>query len=151
MTFNLHGEHVTLGVYEPSYNPFNVYQGLVAYGHATVGPGVEFPNVAALPNTGHGVATEAAINVTANSLTIALSPSLEGAHITNEPYNGYVLAFQGKADIVGMRLLSTDISGIDAAHVHFNGHQVFINGSGLDLPAGEQAYATFGFRFANFA
>ena len=150
MNSGFRGEHAFLGVYDPVYTPNDPSQGLLAFGTSTVGPQAEFPDVGAMPQTGAGPVAHTSFDISAHTIKLRFPDETQGETLPSGGYDGYVLAFKGNPtqDISAIRLLSTNIGGITPETVEFNGHQVFINGAGAELPAGQAPYITLGVRFS---
>ena len=73
------GDTVTVGLFEPVYDPATL-DGLQAYGSARVGGHVEFPNFSQATNVTGGVLQADIIDVSANHINLTL-PESEGASI----------------------------------------------------------------------
>lgn len=153
MSSGFKGEHVTLGVYDPVYNPYNVDDGLIAYGKATVGPELEFPNIANLQHTSSQGVEPVAMDILAHAINVQFLEATQGQYYPANQYDGYVLAFHGEhgaatKDISSITLLATNIRGLTDASVQFNAHQVFINGSGAHLPNGQVPFFDLAVKFS---
>ena len=130
------GDVVSLSVYYPNIAATEQS----AYGVATVGPDLEFPNVAAL-STGYQppgtYLVDASVDLTSDQITISYPISEEGVNFLTAPFNGYVLTVNnpGAEIIAGVSIAETNIPGLTAADLTFTGDTIDVNLSGLTLPS----------------
>lgn len=130
------GDTVTIGVYDPIYDPTDVTQGLIAYGSNVVSGRVEFPNLAEdlTSNAGRSIAPSN-INILANKVHATIY-GLEGSTLEPGIFDGYVIGFSGKKTdrIRNVAIDDTNIEGLDRHSILYGSHRILINGSGLSFP-----------------
>lgn len=152
------GQSVSLGYYYQVYVPSVPTLGRIAYGTATVGPGVEFPNTANLltylpPGT---VPAGSSIDIGTNSITVTRPISEEGMTLAPGTFYTVLTLLDPYAPrISGVELLATNapvsaagsgivgVSSFDANHIVAGGTIP----AGVTLPKDQPVFATIGVQF----